>query len=720
MARSALRGSAARFPPVDLSLTKMGGGVTQNGVSFPGGLDQTTPSLQLQPGSIVGGVNFECSQSGGYGRIQGYERFDGHAAPSSAIYQIIQLTRFVNVPMAGQTITQATSGATGIIITGGVNNVAGACYLAVTKVAGSFDTTHNISVSATLIGTAAPQATSVTPLLNAQYLAAAADVYRANISAVPGAGAILGVVAMQFGNTDFVYAFRNNAGNTATELFVNSAAGWVQVPFLDTVNFTVGTGPGGSGSNYEPPDGTSITQGGVTATVKRVMWQSGSFAGGPGTAVGTLVITAPTGGNFAAGTATLGDGSTVTLSGAQTAITLQPNGKFQFVKANFAGQFATRRIYGCDGVNPPFEFDGTTFAPIITGVTPNAPSLLAYHHEYLILGYGSSLVGCAAGTPFKWDAIDGGWEIATGDTLTGFVTLPGSQTSATMAVFTAHNTGFLYGTDPTTFNFVTFSTGLGALTYSVQDMFDCFYFDMLGAVNLKTTLNWGNFLPSSLNRNILPFVQQERQKLCASSILRQKSQYRVFFSDGYGLYITFVNGQYLGAIPIQFPNPVYCIDNEVTSENNEISYFGSNDGNGYVYQLDSGTGFDGQSLNAYIIMAWDAIKSPRILKKFRRASIEVQGNSYAQITFGFQLGYGDPSIGVPANVNYPSNFSSPYWDQFTWDAFTWDGQTLAPTTVDMTGSGENVQVTISCGTNYIAAFNINSQIFHYTKLRALR
>jgi hypothetical protein len=730
-----------KLPSILLSLTRMGGGVTQNGVAFPGGLDQTTPSLQLQPGCIIGGVNFECSQSGGYGRIGGYERYDGHAAPSSALYGIVQVSAFANLPTVGQTITQATSGATGYIIAvvnqanlllnewGGVvldedgYPIIGnyTCYVAVTKVTGSFDFTHTLTTPGpVVVGVAIPTTVSISAMLNAQYLALAADVYRANITAVPGSGSILGVVAMQFGSTDYVYAFRNNTGGTATNLYVNSSTGWVQVPFFDIVHFTAGVGPGGSTGTYEPPDGTTITQGGVTATVKRVMWQSGSFASGTGTAVGALVITAPTGGNFSAASATLGDGSTVTLAGVQAAITLLPNGKFQFEKTNFSGQFTTRRIYGCDGVNPAFEFDGTTLAPITTGVTPNAPSLIASHQYYLILGYGSSLVGCGAGTPFKWDAIDGGWEIATGDILTGFITLPGSQTTSTMAVFMQHNTGFLYGTDPTTFNLSIFNTGIGALAYSVQNLFDCFYFDMLGAVNLRTTLNWGNFLPSALNRNILPFVQQERQKLVASTILRQKSQYRIFFSDGYGLYTTFVNGQNLGAIPVQFPNPVYCVDSEKTSLNSEVTYFGSNDGMGYVYQLDSGTGFDGQPLNAYITLAWDAIKSPRILKKFRRASIEVQGSAYSQISFGFRLGYGDSSIGTPANVNYPSNFNAPYWDQFTWDAFTWDGQTLSPTTVDMTGSGENVQITIASTTNYIAPFNVNSAIYHYSKLRALR
>lgn len=700
--------TALSMPPVKMSVTNLGGGISKQGVSFPGGLDQTTPSLRLQPGSVVNGANFECTQTGGYGRIKGYERYDGRPSPSAAVYQIVQINAFSNVPSVGQTLTQATSGATGVIVA--VNNVVSAPFVVITKVTGAFDYTHNVSVGATLIGTAVSPSIAVTPLQNAQYLAAAADNYRADIQAVPGAGAILGVVAMQFGSTDFVYAFRNNVSNTAVNLYVNSSSGWTQVPFFNTVSFT-------AGGTATPQDGDTLTQGGVHATIKRVVWQSGAWTG---SAVGQFVVTNPTGGNFAAGAATTSSGAAVTLSGAQTAITLQPNGKFQFIKANFSGGVITRRIYGCDGVNKAFEFDGTTLAPITTGLSTDAPSNIAFHRDYLLLSYQSSLLYSGPGTPFKWDSIDGGGEIACGDVLTGMISVPGSQTSPTCSLYMKTNTAFLYGTDATTWSLVTFNTNIGALQYSLQNLYDTFFFDMLGAVNMRTTLNWGNFLPTALNKNILPFVSQERTKLVASSLLRSKSQYRVFFSDGAGLYITMVNQEYLGALPVQFPNPVYSIDNEITSNDNEVTYFGSNDGNGYIYQLDVGTGFDGAALPAFITLAWDALKSPRVIKRFRRAAIEIQGSTYVTINFGYQLGYGTPNVAVPANVNYPSNFSAPYWDAFTWDNFTWDGQSLNPTTVDMTGSEENVQVTLTSSTNYIDAYQVNSIIYQYSERRQKR
>lgn len=695
--------------PVKYSVTRLGGGATQSGATFPGGLDLTTPSLALQPGALRDASNFECSQSGGYARIQGYERVDGRASPSNASYTIVQINAFSNTPAIGNTLTQATSGATGIIIA--ISNPSGGpYYVAVTNTTGVFDATHNVLVGATLIGTAITNSVPISSLLNAQYLSAAADVYRALIGAVPGSGSV-SVVAMTLSGVDGLFAFRPNAGNTAVAIYKKSVTGWALVPFYKIVSFT-------AGNTAIPLEGDVLTQGGVTATVKRLIWQSGLWAG---TAVGQIVISTPSGGNFAGGAATsVGSGATMTLSGVQTAITLLPGGKFDFDKGNFSGQANTRRIYGVDGVNKAFEFDGDILAPITTGVVPDAPSLVCIHKSFLFLAFGSSLVYSAVGSPFKYTA-PGGGEIATGDVVTGIITLPGSQTTATLGVFLQSNTAFLYGTDPTTFNYVSFNTGTGAITYSAQNLSDTFVLDALGVVTLKTTLNYGNFLPNTLTKNILPFIQQERSKLTCSSLMRSKSQYRLFFSDGLGLYLTTVNQEYLGAMPVSFPNPVYSVDEDETSTESLVSYFGSSDGNGYVYQLDMGTSFDGANIDAHITLAWDSIKSPRILKRFRAASIEIQSNAYAQVSFGYQLGYGSPNIGQPANTNYTSNFAgTPVWDSFVWDNFIWDGQTLIPTEIDMVGTGENVQVMLSSSTNYIQAYNVNSVIYHYSMRRGMR
>jgi len=734
---------------IEYELTRLGGGQTSNGVNFPGGLDQTTPSLALQPGAFVDGVNFECSQSGGYGRIAGYERYNGTALPSSAGYEIVQVASFTTAPTVGQIVNQSSSGASGTVAFVANPAADGTRYLVLTNTVGAFDTSGSVTVqtssytvtaanpltvtaasnpypfvvpfSTTVVGTAIATTASISAQLNAQYLAAAYDILRAAITPPPGSGNTLGVVGMEINGVDQLFAFRANLAGTAVNIWKASGSGWQQVPFFNILTFTNGSMPG---STVGPADNGTLTQidGGntSTATMLRVMWQSGSFSGG--TAVGAIVVTNPTGENFQPGlTVTTSDGATLVIATTQVPITMIPGRKFEFVKGNFFGQLISRRIFGCDNTNKCFEFDGTVLAPITTGLVPDAPAHIAWHKEFLMVSEAASVSYCGSGTPYKWSAIDGGGEIATGDTVTGMITLPGSQTTATLGIWLEANTSFLYGVDPTTFNYVTFNTGQGARSFSVQNLSDTFVFDDLGVVQLKTTLNYGNFLPATLTKTILPFILAERTKVIASTLERAKSQYRVFFSDGFGLWLTVVNQQFLGAAVVSFPNPVYCCDEVQLANGGMVNYFCSNDGGGHVYLMDSGPSFDGAELDAHIKLAWNAIKTPRIEKTFHAASLEIASTSYCALSFGYLLGYGSPLIGQTTPVPLTSNFSStPMWDSFVWDNFTWDGNTVLPSDLDMTGTGENVQVVLTSGTNYIEAFNLNSIIYHYTKRRGIR
>lgn len=695
--------------PVLRSVTMLGAS-TRGGNVYPGGLDQTTPALALQNGAIVDGLNFEVMLTGGYGRIPGYERYDGRAAPSEASWIVVQVAAFTNVPSVADAVSQAGSGATGVVAA--VNNVAGAYYMVLTQTAGTFNDTGVVSKAGpTTIGTAIATTVSPTARQQAQYTNAAADIYRALIGAVPGSGPILGVVAATFNSTDYLYAFRNNAGGTAAALYQASPSGWVAIPLFNTVQFT-------AGGAATPADGATLTQGGVTATVKRVVTQSGAWTG---TAAGAFVVTNPSGGNFAAGAATLSGGATVTLSGIQTAIVLLPDGRYQFDKGNFSGQDTTQRIYGCDGVNKAFEFDGETLAPITTGLATDAPSNIRLHKGHLFLTYGSSLLYSGPGTPFMYLPLNGGGEIATGAAITSLLTLPGAQGTAALGVYQLAGTLILYGTSDADWNLIALNTSSGAHRYSVQNLFDSFVFDDLGVITLQATLNFGNFASSALTSNMQPFILQNRTRVSASTINRTKGQYRIFFSSGAGLYLTTANQRYLGGIPVSFPNPVNVADEHTTSSGDEVSYFGSSDDQGYVYQLDRGSSFDGAEIDGFVTLAWDFLKSPRVEKRFRRTSIEVQGNSWVAIEFGYQLGYGTPRLIQPTARSFDTDFApSPSWDDFTWDEFIWDGRTLTPTTVGLAGTAENIQVTLAVTSDYVQPFVINSLVHQYSTRRQMR
>lgn len=672
--------------------------VSYEAITFQGGLDQISPTLSLAPGVARDALNFECSVTGGYSRIAGYERYDGHPSPSAASYSMLEVATYTNTPAVGQTITGFTSGATGILIA--VNSLS----IAMTKVTGTFQVGETLKVGATVISTVTALGSSVTSKQNAVYLAAAMDVYRNDISAVPGSGSVLGV-AYYNGS---LYAWRNNAGGTAAVLHKATAGGWSAVSLGYQVAF--------SNANTSVGEGDTLTQGGVTATINRVVVETGTLLSGTNT--GRLIISAPTGGSFAAGAATSTGGGAVTLSAAHSAITLSPSGRYETENGNFTGAASTYRMYGVDGVNLAFEFDGTVFVPIRTFAPTDAPKHLAIHRNHLFLFIGSSAIHSGPGLPYNFSVTAGAGEIAVGDTVSGALNQPGSQSGDALAIYGLDNTYMLYGTSSANWSLTVFNRGTGAKHYTPQNMANSYVLDDRGVNTLQTSLNYGNFDPAFLTLNIKKFIQENADKAVASTISRDRSQYRVFFSNGNALYLTIGNDQFKGAMPIFFPNPVTCTTEGESTSGVEKIFFGST--NGYVYQMDVGPSFDGAPIPYSLTLNFDSVRSPRLRKRYRRCGLEVTGSGYAEIGFSYALGYNSSKISQPGYVTYDSPFAVPQWDSFSWDQFTWDGATIMPTECEMVGTAENVALIFAANNNYVGAFTLNTAIIHYSVRRGIR
>ena len=674
-------------------------------IPLEGGLDQKTPTLSLKAGVVRDGFNFECAINGGYSRIGGYERVDGRAKPSDATYQIIQVTSFTNTPAVGDTLTGNTSGATGKIIAISTDPTP---YMAITQVSGTFTSSEVVKVGATTIGTATPLSITISSKLNAQYLNLAADVYRALIAAVPGSGPVRGVVACTFSGVDKLYAFRDNAGGTACVMHVASGSGWTAVTLYNEVSFT-------AGGASAPADGATLTQGANTATIKRVVLQSGDWLAS--TAAGRFIVTTPAPGNFAAGAATIG-AINVTLSGVQTAITLSPGGTYQFDIGNFGGQSTTRRIYGVSGVQRGFEFDGTTYVPITTSFSPDTPVRVRIHKNHLFYAFGSSIANSGIGFPYKWGAGVGAAETAIGDVVADMIVTPGDQSTGSMFVAGRNSTFVLYGTSASNWNLVTFNTETGAIPYSLQNLGQTYMFDDRGVINLQTAQLYGNFVSATLTQTIQDFIKEKRSKLTCSMVSKDKSQYRLFFSDNSGLWLTLVNGKLKGSLPVLLAHSPYCAWNSELANGDEVSYIGCTDG--FVYQLDKGSSFDGGNLDGYLILNWNSQKSPRTIKTYFAGSLETQGDAYAEFSFGYSLAYGSADRLQPTDQTYATSFGGPsFWDSITWDMFYWDGVTLSPTEATVEGHGENLQVIIRSTTDYIQPYTLNSLILHYIPRRGI-
>jgi hypothetical protein len=669
-------------------------------IRLQGGFDQVTPTLSLPPGYVRRAANFEASITGGYTRITGYERFDGRPSPSDAIYDVFECSLTTPV-LVGTTIEGATSGETAVVIA-----VVGT-RLVVSKETGDFTDGEGLLVLAAPVGTLISQIGIVADgATDALYRKLAANLYRADIGEVPGEGPVRGVFLYD-GN---VYAFRNNVGSTALAMFEASASGWTGVTFGFELEFGTGTS--------QIFDGDTVTGAisGATGVVARVALESGKWA--TSDAQGRLILSATTG-TFAAGeNLTVSAAVKAVSGGAATQITLDPDGRVEVVIGNIGGGVANYRAYGCDGKNRAWEFDGTNLVPINTGMPVDTPNHVAVHRQHLFLTFGASLQFSGLGEPFAWSPLLGAGEIAMNAEITNLLPLPGDQSSGALAVYTRRDTSVLYGTSSANFTLSAFNTGTGAVAYSAQTIDQAYVLDDRGVMSLGTSLNFGNFLPASLTMNIRPFMQSRINLATASTVSRDKGQYRLFFSDGYGLYVTILNGQLLGAMPIQFPHTVNCSFEGEDATGTPRIFLGAT--NGKVYELDRGTSFDGDLIPASLALPYNSTRSPRILKRYRKASVEVTGDAYVEFQFGYDLGYRNAYFSPDIDSTHTNDLRASYWDEFTWDEFVWDGTDIAPSEVEVRGTAENMAIRISSVSDMFGPFTVNSIIVHYTLRRGLR
>ena len=675
-------------------------------VPFGFGLDQVTPSNQTVPGSLRTCRNYEININGGYTGIRGYERFDGQSAPSDAIYYRLDVT-ITGSFTAGDIVTDAGSAAFGTVLAINTEYSASQAFLILGRVTGSFVQGNNLKVGATVEGQAdSAQIASAAPGvdLDAQYRNLAADEQRNDITAVPGSGKVLGVWMFD----DEVYAFRNNVGGTAAAMFKSSSSGWVAVSLGRELAFT-------SGGTTEIAEGDLIEgiASGASATVTRVVLENGSWAAG--TAEGRFIFASQTGSFESEAIEVSASGDIATITDDSEAITLLPDGRYEFVTFGFGGN---ERVYGVDRVNRGFEFDGTVFAPISTGMVVDAPNHVEVFKNHLFYAFAGSAQHSAINDPYIWSPVFGAGELAVGSPVTAFQVQPGDEGGGTLAIISRNRITMLYGTSSVDWELVQFRREVGAFAYSTQEFGITLMMDDRGVVSLETAQEHGNFNHSVVSRLVQPFVSSRKAQVTASCIARDKAQYRLFFADGSALYITTDNDNILGMMTQLFTHVVECVCSIEESNGGEGMYFGSSDG--FIYQMDRGTSFDGDNIERDLTLHYHHSGSPRIEKSYFDISFEISGSGYSGFSFRYELGYNQQRIPQAISRDIDVTFSQAAWDSFIWGNFTWDGSVLAPLGAELNGSAENISLIFSSSSDYYEPLTFSGAEIRQTSRKQLR
>ncbi len=635
-------------------------------VRFAGGLDLVTPPLDVAPGSLIGCRNYIPDLNGGYALYGHYERFDGRAAPSAATYKAVACTLSTTPAVGATVVIGAASGLFAGVLTGG-------CVLA--GVVGTIPASTTMTVSASPVGTTAASTNLAAASQRDDALRSnmAAAVYRAAIAAPTGSGPIRGALQYQ-ANT---YCFRDNAGGTAGQMYRATSGGWTLVDLGEELAFT--------NANASVEEADLLTQGSATAVVMRLIVETGTLASGVNT--GRMVIAGRLGGNFAAGAATSTGAGALTLSGVQVANALPPGGVYQFDIYNFYGKVTTTRVYGANGVGKAFEFDGTTFAFINTGSTPDTPTFIKAHRRYLYLAIGSSLINSSVGTPSRFVSLEGSGEVAVGDTITGLASLPGEA----LGVMSRNSSHSLTGASVETWSLNVLRADSGAVAYTVQTMGDTFMLDDVGITSVRAAQEYGNFSSSSISSKIQPLVDQARNKVVGSFISRRLGLYVTVMSDGSAIVMGTRFGELLGFTELLFPFVPSCVFSGEDATGQERIFIGST--SGMVYEIGKGRSCDGNDLEAFLRLSYNQSRSPRVRKRYRKMVLQASSRLYTTLRFSGELSFGALDIPVMSTDTASPIGTGGYWDVSNWDEFFWDGQDVSEPEISLSGTGTNLSMT---------------------------
>ena len=682
---------------------------------FPmeGGENLTDPALSQRPGNLLFGKNYEVYPEGGYRRIDGFERYDGRAKPSEAVYSILAFGTGNATIADTATITGATSGATAELIadavleSGSYGSSNGVGYYAISLVSGTFQVGENIQVSSvtkSVVTALASVGGASTDALNTTYSQAAEERTRSKIGVVTGSGNMLGIWV--YNGT--VYAFRNNSGGTAAAMYKSSSTGWTLVDLGKYIKFD------GGAVAFAEGEGVTGATSGATATVRRIVKRTGSW---DGTGVGLYVLTGITGtfqnneNLYKTGTTTVyavADGTLVTTA-------LSPNGRYEFVNYNFGGSATTNRMYGCDGANTAFEFDGTYWVPIFTGMTTDTPKHISAHKKHLFLSFtDGSLQHSSIGDPYAWTAVTGAAEIGTGDEITSLQVLP----SDVMAVFNRNRTYLLYGTSTDDWNLKTFSNETGAIEYSIQRLADTIYLDDRGITSLSAVNAFGDFRSAALSKKIQPFIKDQLGTAISSVRVRAKDQYRLFFNDGQAVYGTFSGEKLSGFIRVDLGKVVHTICSAEDTDGDEVIFFGSTDG--YIYQLDKGTSFDGSEVEAVLRTCYYHYDTPTRNKRFRKVHFELEAQANVTLQFSPEYSYSSPDVPAARSRSLSITGGGGYWNVAKWNQFNWTAAPITTSEENVDGIGTNMGLLILSESTYEAPHILQGVTVHYSPRRTRR
>lgn len=414
---------------------------------------------------------------------------------------------------------------------------------------------------------------------------------------------------------------------------------------------------------------------------------------------------------------TVTDGGFAKVAAENYTYSLNPGGRYSCIEHNFTNIEDNDHVFGVSGANDAFEFDGTNYIPIFHPDTAGFPTHVLIHQERLMLVFpGGEWPYSVVLQPRVFNSLLGAGSHSAGAEIVGTHTVNGNAAVA----FCEGSYWMLIGdgvydegTATRNWTFYEHDENIGAEEWSVAGSGEFFFLDHSEIRSLNTTASYGGFYTKPIAEEIRPFLESHSGTAVAALYVKEKGQYRIFFSDGKAAYITFSGGKLKGPTTVSFPD----IPTAVWSAHEggeEYLYFG--DSSGYVHRMDSGNTCDDGYIEGSFRLPFYHYGTPRNEKRIPQVIIEFDApvllTEDTTMTYTVNFSHGRPDVPKPVaqTITEIENAGGIYGSNAGYGSFAYSGAVTSEIVAYLDGWGANMSLMVSFRTKYDSSFAFLSVI----------
>ena len=270
----------------------------------------------------------------------------------------------------------------------------------------------------------------------------------------------------------------------------------------------------------------------------------------------------------------------------------------------------------------------------------------------------------------------------------------------------------------------TLSDESGGIEWTIQRIGNTRYLDDRGFTKLTAVDAYGDFDSATYSQLIEPLIQAKKELVLSSVISKSKNQLRTFFSDGTGIIATFNDNKLAGFTTLRYISSdgslvqVYCTANGEDANGSEIIFFGSDDG--FLYQMDKGTSFDGGKVDAGFVLVYNNLGTPSYDKEFKKLTIEADGSAGTIIKYNVLLDYSSGRSPGGISLDQELKSGGSYWNDFIWNAANWSSDDVSQIEGSIDGIARNISLQVSSSGTYADPHTLHGLTYHYIKRKLVR